>query len=314
MPDREMVMGRPLSSTLVLLLRAGRIHFLLAGFLLYLLGALYAVRTGSPFSLLAFLAGYGVSGTAHLSVSYSNDYFDRDSADPQRRSLFSGGGGVLPLHPDLARPVLLAAIVLSLLSLSGTAALVLLAGFPPYLLVFVAAGLATGWGYSAPPLCLSRRGLGEVSTMAAFGIFLPGAGYLFLAGHPDPSFLWLAIPLFLAGLFFIVSVELPDLENDRKTGKETLVVRIGPLRALVAGTAAVAAAMLLFLLAAAGGEPPGRFFLASAAALVMLLLAGAYGIGSGTTDSGRTGTITLLNITVIVLFLAVGIVSLAAGF
>jgi 1,4-dihydroxy-2-naphthoate octaprenyltransferase len=71
-----------------LLIATGRFPFLAAGFLLYLTGALFAVSTGTPFSLLPFLAGYLVCGSAHLSVSYSNDYFDRHTDDPSRRTAF----------------------------------------------------------------------------------------------------------------------------------------------------------------------------------------------------------------------------------
>ena len=76
-----------------LLIRTGRFNFLAAGFLLYLTGTLYAVRTGTPFLLLSFLVGYLVCGSAHLSVSYSNDYFDRHTDDPDKRTAFSGGSG-----------------------------------------------------------------------------------------------------------------------------------------------------------------------------------------------------------------------------
>ena len=64
--------------------------------------------------------------------------------------------------------------------------------------------------------------------MAAFGFFLPCSGYLFLAKGLDLSVLPLVIPLLFLGLFFIVSVELPDAETDRRTGKRTLVVTVRP--------------------------------------------------------------------------------------
>lgn len=306
-------MCRPSLQTLALLVRAGRVHFLFAGFLLYVLGALFAVRTGSPFSLSAFLAGYAVCGTAHLSVSYSNDYFDRFSDDPEHRSMFSGGSGVLPRHPDLAGMVLGIAVALSLISLAGSLVLILAYGYPGYLAAFVAAGLALGWGYSAPPFRLSCRGLGEVATMAAFGIFLPGGGYLFLTRSPDPAYLWLMVPLFLAGLFFIVSVELPDYENDRKTAKQTLVVRLGPKKALVAAVAAVAVSLLLFLVAGATGGPPAGFFPVMGAGLVILLLAGGYGIAADSADFRTAERITGLNITAIILVILIGIGALATG-
>jgi 4-hydroxybenzoate polyprenyltransferase len=149
--------------------------------------------------------------------------------------------------------------------------------------------------------------------MAAFGIFLPGGGYLFLARTPDPSCLWLMVPLFLAGLFFIVSVELPDYENDRRTAKKTLVVRLGPRTALVAGTAAVAGSLLLVLVAGAWGLPPGRFFPAMGAGLMILILAGAYGISRESTDFSTAEKITGLNITAIILFFLIGIAALATA-
>ena len=93
-----------------LLIRTGRFPFLAAGFLLYLTGALFAVRTGTPFSLFSFLAGYLVCGSAHLSVSYSNDYFDRHTDDPSKRTAFSGGSGILVEHPGLAPAALACAV------------------------------------------------------------------------------------------------------------------------------------------------------------------------------------------------------------
>jgi 1,4-dihydroxy-2-naphthoate octaprenyltransferase len=197
------------SETVLLLIKAGRFHFLAAGFLLYLIGALFAIRTGAPFGLFPFLAGYIVCG-AHLSVSYSNDYFDRHTDDPGKRTQFLGGSGVLVQHPGLARAALACAVVLTLLSLCSTVLLIAGGGFPPGILLFVAAGLFLGWAYSAPPLRLVKRGYGELSTMIAFGFFLPLAGYLFMAKGLNLSVLPLVVPLLFLGLFFIVSVELPD--------------------------------------------------------------------------------------------------------
>jgi hypothetical protein len=36
--------------TVLLLIKAGRFHFLAAGFLFYLIGALYAINTGAPYA------------------------------------------------------------------------------------------------------------------------------------------------------------------------------------------------------------------------------------------------------------------------
>jgi len=285
-----------------LLIRTGRFPFLAAGFLLYLTGALFAIRTGTPFSLLSFLAGYLVCGSAHLSVSYSNDYFDRHTDDPDTRTAFSGGSGILVEHPGLAPAALACAVLLTLVSLTTTVLLIALWDYPPFILLFVALGLFFGWAYSAPPLRFVDRGLGELSTMAAFGFFLPCSGYLFLAKGLDPAILPLVIPLLFLGLFFIVSVELPDAETDRHTGKRTLVVRFGPRAALVFGTAAAGFTTAGFLASAVMGFRPVSFFMAAAAASLVPVLTGISGILRGAGDFRAAEAITGRNIAAIVLF------------
>jgi len=293
-----------------LLIRTGRFPFLAAGFLLYLTGALFAVRTGTPFSLFSFLAGYLVCGSAHLSVSYSNDYFDRHTDDPSKRTAFSGGSGILVEHPGLAPAALACAVFLTLVSLTTTALLIVLWDYSPFVLLFVGAGLFFGWAYSAPPLRFVDRGLGELSTMAAFGFFLPCSGYLFLAKSLDFSVLPLAIPLLFLGLFFIVSVELPDAGTDGHTGKRTLVVRFGPRAALAFGTAAAAFTTAGFLAAAIMGIQPVPFFAAASVASLFPVLMGVTGFVQGAGDFRTAEAITGRNIVSLIVFCLASVAAL----
>jgi 1,4-dihydroxy-2-naphthoate octaprenyltransferase len=300
--------------TVRLLIRTGRFHFLAAGFLLYLTGALYAVCTGTPFSLLPFLAGYLVCGSAHLSVSYSNDYFDRHTDDPSMRTPFSGGSGILVEHPGLAPAALSCAVLLTLVSLTTTVLLIAFLDYPASVLFFVGAGLFFGWAYSAPPLRFVDRGLGELSTMAAFGFFLPCAGYLFMAKGLDYSVLPLVIPLLFLGLFFIVSVELPDAETDRRTGKQTLVVRFGPRTALVFGTTAAFFTTAGFLAAAFIGFQPVLFFAAVSVASLVPVIAGITGIMQGAGDFKDAEAVTRRNITSLIVFCLASVAALVLIF
>jgi len=294
----------------LLLIKAGRFHFLAAGFLLYLIGALFAICTRAPFGLFAFLAGYIVCGTAHLSVSYSNDYFDRHTDDPWKRTPFSGGSGVLVQHPGLARAALACAVLLTLVSLSCTVLLIAGGGFPRGILLFVAAGLFLGWAYSAPPLRLVERGFGEISTMMAFGFFLPLTGYIFMAKGLDLSVLPLVVPLLFLGLFFIVSVELPDAGTDRHTGKRTLVIRFGPRTALAFGTAGAFFASVGFLAAAFIGFRPVMFFAAASVASLVPVLMGIAGIVQGAGDFQAAEAITGRNIASLVVFCLASVAAL----
>jgi 1,4-dihydroxy-2-naphthoate octaprenyltransferase len=285
-----------------LLIRTGRFHFLAAGFLLYLTGALFAIRTGTSVLHLPFLAGYLVCGSAHLSVSYSNDYFDRHTDDPTRRTPFSGGSGILVEHPGLAPAALACAVLLTLVSLTTTVLLITFLDYPASILFFVGAGLFFGWAYSAPPLRFVDRGLGELSTMAAFGFFLPCAGYLFMAKGLDFSVLPLVIPLLFLGLFFIVSVELPDAETDRRNGKQTLVVRFGPRAALAFGTTAAFFTTVGFLAAALIGFQPVLFFAAASTASLVPVIMGISGFVQGAGDFKAAEAITGRNVTSLIVF------------
>lgn len=303
-------MVSPTLQDIRLLIRTGRFHFLGAGFLLYLTGALYAVRTGTPFSLLPFLAGYLVCGSAHLSVSYSNDYFDRHTDDPSKRTPFSGGSGILVENPGLAPAALACAVLLTLVSLATTVLLIAFQNYPASILFFVGAGIFFGWAYSAPPLRFVDRGLGELSTMAAFGFFLPSAGYLFMAKGLDFSLIPLVLPLLFLGLFFIISVELPDAETDRRTGKQTLVVRFGPRAALAFGTTAAFFTSTGFLAAALTGIQPVPFFGAASVACLVPVLMGIGGLVQGADDFQAAKAITGRNIASLIVFCLASVAAL----
>ena len=100
-----------------LILRLARLHFLIPGFMLYLLGYLLALLNGSFFDFGKFVFGYLIFGTAHLSVSFSNDYFDRYADKNSVKTAFSGGSKILVEHPDLAPMALKIAIFLWVLRL-----------------------------------------------------------------------------------------------------------------------------------------------------------------------------------------------------
>ena len=213
------------SRELVAFIRMGRLPLLFGGFLYYLLGALTAMAAGYPLSVMRILLGYAILGPAHLSVHFSNDYFDIDGDRWGRPTAVSGGSGVLTGRPDLrprARTVALVLIGISFVVGTWAYFTVLPTPFLPALLVL---GNGIGWFYSAPPVRLSSRGLGEAATATAIGLLIPGMGYLAIAGSLDLAYLLATLPLLLYGVAFILSVEIPDREADDLSGKRTFIVR-----------------------------------------------------------------------------------------
>ena len=82
------------------MVQIGRLHFLAGGFFLFTVGVLLAMLAGTEFDLGRFLFGYAIMGTGHLSLSYSNNYFDLAADREGIPRLFSGGTKLLIEHPD----------------------------------------------------------------------------------------------------------------------------------------------------------------------------------------------------------------------
>lgn len=284
------------------LLALGRLHFLAAGFLLFCAGALYAASREGGIPLDRVALAYIVLLPAHLSVSYSNDYFDRESDRMGSHWIFSGGSGVLLRHPHLARIARTIAVALIGVSLSLSALYFLRYHPGVWFPVCVVAGNAIGWCYSAPPVRFVGTPAGEPATALAIGLLVPGMGYIAVNGALDATFLLLALPLFCYGYFFIITVEAPDMEADRRAGKWTLLARKGiAFGDRVRLLAAIIASCLLLIPWVLGISPATHLY-----ALVLSpipLLAALHALRPGCRDTGCSKACASLNLSALVLFL-----------
>ena len=217
--------------------------------MLYLMGFLLALVSGFEWDLLKFILGYLIFGTAHLSVSFSNDFFDRKADRNSVKTAFSGGSRILIEHPELESFAFRMALLLLCSSIFFNAVFTALYALPFWFFVFGLLGALLGWFYTAPPLKLAYRGLGELATMLVVGFFMPGMGYLAAAGTIGPLLQVFILPLCCYGFFFIITVHLPDLESDTLSHKKNVLTRWGmntgkwvSLGATLAGT------VFLFLL------------------------------------------------------------------
>lgn len=229
------------------LLQVSRPQFLTMGLVLFVFGVCWAVLLGAPFDLARFLFGYLVIVPAHLSVSYSNDYFDVDVDKFGKPTLFSGGSGVLVEHPELREPSRRVALGLMALSLGIGTAFVLWYSYSPWFLGLVVLGNLSAWFYSAPPLRLAYRGLGEFATIFTAGVLLPMMGYLVIKGSLDGDGLLFIIPMLMYSTAFVLNVEIPDQEIDRLGNKRTWVARRGRgFGFILVGNALLVASLFFF--------------------------------------------------------------------
>lgn len=88
-------------------------------------------------------------------------------------------------------------------------------------------------GYTAPPLKLFYRGLGELDVALTHSIVVILCGYVFLGVTWNDPLPWLlGLPLLLGMVPSITLSCIPDMEADAAAAKRTLAVRLGQRDAL----------------------------------------------------------------------------------
>ncbi len=191
------------------------------------MGYLLALLSGVDYDFSKFVFGYLIFGTAHLSVSFSNDYFDRKADRNSVKTVFSGGSKVLVEYPQLEAIALKIALGLLLASAVANVFFTFIYSYSFWFFIFSLLGGVLGWFYTAPPLKFAYRGLGELATIIAVGLLMPGMGYFVASGSIGPLFQAFILPLGCYGLFFIITVELPDVEIDANNHKKNFLVKWG---------------------------------------------------------------------------------------
>lgn len=195
---------------------------------------------------------------AHAGVNVLNDYYDAangtDDANTERLFPFTGGSRFIQNQVLSAREVgvfgyaLLAAVVPAGLWLAWHSA--------PGLIWIGLAGLLVGWAYSAPPLALMSRGLGELAVAAGWLIVVVGSDFVQRGDTAvTPLAAGLGFALLVANLLFIN--QFPDFRADAQAGKRNLVVRLGPMAARwIYPLVALAAHLWLIVLIGRHALPP----------------------------------------------------------
>jgi 1,4-dihydroxy-2-naphthoate octaprenyltransferase len=211
--------------------QALRIHIFSASLIPVLLGTVVAQAEG-PISLLRFcLVVVGVF-CYHGGANLVNDLYDLEADRLNlEASLFNGGSRVLTAGLTSTAQVSKAAILCYIV---GTICAFVLAftGGGPGVLLLALAGFGCGYFYSAPPLRLAATGYGELCVGLAFGPFLVVGTAAALTGSFLPNALLVSLPVGALITAVILLNEFPDYESDRRSGKRTLVVRLGRKRSV----------------------------------------------------------------------------------
>ncbi len=220
---------RPRLSPFWLALRTTRLPFLSATAVPVLLGSAVAASHGAFTWWTALLTLIGGS-FAHLAINVTNDIFDTLSGADEANTTptqFSGGSRVAVY--DLVTIRGLARLAVGLFGVAAAIGLLLVALTGTMELLWIGvAGIFVGVAYTAPPLKLVYRGLGELAVAIGFGPIMLLGAYVVQTGRLawEPVVLSL-VPGILISLILFVN-EIPDRRSDAEAGKRTLPTRFSP--------------------------------------------------------------------------------------
>jgi 1,4-dihydroxy-2-naphthoate octaprenyltransferase len=215
-----------------------------------LLGLAVARNSSSPLDPTLASVTMTLALLVHAAVNVLNDYYDAlngtDAANTQRLFPFTGGSRFI--QNGVLTQAQTARFGYALLGLAILGGLWLMAQAGSGLIVIGALGLFIGWAYSAAPLQLSGRGLGELCVLLGFTGVVLGTDFVqrqtfslqaLIAGIP--------YALLVTNLLYIN--QFPDRAADASACKRHWVVRLRTKQAAL-GYPLLAGVALFWLLAA----------------------------------------------------------------
>ncbi|MFN8511018.1 MAG: 1,4-dihydroxy-2-naphthoate polyprenyltransferase [Chloroflexia bacterium] len=168
---------------------------------------------------------FAVALLLQIGANFSNDLFDfRSGADTHERlgpTRVTQSGILSP------RAVALGTVVVMTLAAVAGMYLVYRAGW--VLLLLGIAAILSALAYTGGPFPLGYNGLGEVFVLIFFGFVAVTGTYYTQARDISGLSLAAAIPVGALVVNILVVNNLRDIDTDRRAGKRTVAVRLGPV-------------------------------------------------------------------------------------
>ncbi|MQA25290.1 MAG: prenyltransferase [Micromonosporaceae bacterium] len=203
--------------------RLARLRFLLYNVLPVGLGVAVAVHSGYAVSIIWYVVAQLFAWVVHVMTHYCNEYFDLD-ADRANVYFTPWTGGSRALVDGLVSP----SVALGTAFVLWTAATALVAAMPTtQTRILAVVTVALAWFYTAPPVKLNYRGMGELTVAATLNGLWPAIAVALQAGHVPALLLAVLAPTALLQAARMMIMNLGDRVSDASVGKRTLPVIVG---------------------------------------------------------------------------------------
>src|SRR6202041_2046521 len=192
---------------------------------------------------------------AHTANNLMNDLYDTQTGTDSAsypRALYAP-------HPVLSglvsrRTLLIAIAVVNLADLAILIVLTWARGWP--VLAFALSGFILSVAYTAPPIRLKKRGLGEPDVFVVWGPLMVCGTYYSAVGHVGWNVLLASLPYGLLCTTVLMGKHIDKIPYDKPLGIHTLPVILGERRARVVTLAMMVGFYLLVAVAVAVGAMP----------------------------------------------------------
>ncbi len=176
------------------------------------------------FSFLPALAALAGSLLIQIGTNLANDYYDYlkgvDTTERKGPARVAASG--LVTLPQLRAAI---GLTFSFAALVGLY-LVIVGGWP--ILILGLASFVSAVTYSGGPFPIGYHGLGDLFVFLFFGLGAVCGTYFVQAHTLTPKVIVASIPVGTLTVAILVVNNLRDIETDRRTGKRTLAVVLGP--------------------------------------------------------------------------------------
>lgn len=203
--------------------QASRVPFFVATLIPLILGGVVASKEGAWDGFrwfMVFLASFLV----HLCTNLANDYFDHAAGADSGTSI----GGSRVIQEGKITPGEIRNALITLYSLAFVCGVWILWVSQVWWLAGVMVfSFFSSLFYTAPPVRYGYLGLGEIFVGLNMGPVMVVGTSAALAGRFVPEALWLSIPVGVMVAMILYYQSLPDIEEDRRVGKQTVSVRLG---------------------------------------------------------------------------------------
>ncbi|MBN1499364.1 MAG: prenyltransferase [Spirochaetes bacterium] len=214
------------------LLQMTRAPFLSSIIAPLLTGTLLCIKINGSVNVSGFVLALISGITLHAATNVYNDIYDTIQGTDkvnEHRNEFSGGSGVLQDSPELMNQMYFIARTALIIAFFSTAALMFFIDKKLWIYLwslFVISAFFSKY-YTAAPVKLAYRGLGEISVWFSFGPMAVTMASVAQNTGVNTEILLLMPLSGLSTLSILLVGQMIDIDADRKSGKHGIISRTG---------------------------------------------------------------------------------------